>query len=96
MTMIYITLAIINLLFAYTNANGCELFCIENCSVLNGNYTNECQNCSMDYKCNPLSREYIKPWIPNITSVFTTIQKNQHDILIDLLDYTDESKSLTV
>ena len=66
--MTYLTLTIINLLFAYTNANGCEDFCIEQCSIVNGNYTNECQNCSIDYMCNPLSEHYIEPWIPNIIS----------------------------
>ena len=89
--MTYLTLTIINLLFAYTNANGCEDFCIEQCSILNGNYTNECKNCSMEYKCNPLSREYIKPWIPNITSVFYDYKKNEQNIVIDLLDYTNKT-----
>ena len=70
-----ITTTIIYLLFGYSNANGCEDFCIEDCSVLNGNYTNECQNCTIDYLCNPLSEAYIEPWLNNnITVLNNTIK----------------------
>ena len=69
-----ITTTIIYLLFGYSNANGCEDFCIEDCSVLNGNYTNECQNCTIDYLCNPLSEAYIEPWLNNKTVFNNTIK----------------------
>ena len=71
--MKFLTITIIYLLFQYSNANGCEDFCIEDCSTLNGNYTNECQNCSIDYLCNPLSVAYIEPWLEKNIDTTTNI-----------------------
>ena len=41
----------------------CEDFCVNPCSVLNGNYTNECSGCPAIYNCNPnFSNFYTVKW----------------------------------
>ena len=44
--------------------NMCNDFCINHCSTLNGNYTNECNNCSVIYLCNPKAIDYYDIWFP--------------------------------